>query len=397
MRQLARALLSVGLLLLFVPTAMGGETIENAKDVFTKANFSGSDGTLDWAGKWEEIGESDGPAKGMVRAVSEPENCPEGSNCLLIEGGGLLKVAGAKRFVDVSDLEELELSYKLKRYDNSMLSLDPPVLRVEVTADGENWSEVASYELDMTDESYIYESVWVDEWASAAFGIRFRVVDILLASEEVGVFIDYVEVSGIVAPPPTSTTTTSSTTTTTTLLPPITTTTLPDLLSTTTTSTSTTTTTTTPATTTTSSSTTTTTTTTVPGGGSGSDSGAGAGTSGTSTGGGGASTGGDSSSELEAATGEGSATGSSDGVGFFDDPGVREASLGIQAGFDQGRFGSLAGPQVLSFDVEPNFATAVEVIESSWIWLLGLLLLIAAAIVSSLDHRRLKKARSLTV
>ena len=75
------------------------------------------------------------------------------------------------------------------------------------------------------------------------------------------------------------------------------------------------------------------------------------------------------------------------------------AIIGLQAGFDQGRFGDFLGstPEVLSFGIDPSYAIAVEVIESSWGWLLLLLLLIAAAVVSGLDRRRLKRARHTAV
>lgn len=53
-------------------------------------------------------------------------------------------------------------------------------------------------------------------------------------------------------------------------------------------------------------------------------------------------------------------------------------------------FGDVAGerPEVLGVELEANYAMAVEVIESSWVWILALALLIATAIVSGLDRRR---------
>ena len=47
----------------------------------------------------------------------------------------------------------------------------------------------------------------------------------------------------------------------------------------------------------------------------------------------------------------------------------------------------------MSVAIEPNYTMAAEVFESSWVYLLVLILLIATAIVSGLDRRRLKRAK----
>lgn len=71
---------------------------------------------------------------------------------------------------------------------------------------------------------------------------------------------------------------------------------------------------------------------------------------------------------------------------------LREPGIGLQAGFERRRFGDLSPgvPEVLGVvEIQADYSSAVEAVESSWAWLLGLLLLIATALVSGLDRRRL--------
>jgi hypothetical protein len=44
--------------------------------------------------------------------------------------------------------------------------------------------------------------------------------------------------------------------------------------------------------------------------------------------------------------------------------------------------------EVLGVELKPDFSMAVEVFEASWIWMIGLALVIATAIVTGLDRRR---------
>lgn len=48
----------------------------------------------------------------------------------------------------------------------------------------------------------------------------------------------------------------------------------------------------------------------------------------------------------------------------------------------------MSEPDVLGIEISADYEMAVELIESSWIWMIGLLLVVATAIVSGLDRRR---------
>jgi hypothetical protein len=58
-------------------------------------------------------------------------------------------------------------------------------------------------------------------------------------------------------------------------------------------------------------------------------------------------------------------------------------------GYQSGLFGSFDddGPEVLGVELSAEFRTAVELIKTSWIWMLALAVLIATFVVAGLDHR----------
>jgi hypothetical protein len=45
-------------------------------------------------------------------------------------------------------------------------------------------------------------------------------------------------------------------------------------------------------------------------------------------------------------------------------------------------------PEVLRVELSADYKMAVEVIESSWVWMVGLLVVIAGAIVTGIDRRK---------
>lgn len=333
------------------------------KDTFQEPAYNGSDGSLEWVTDWGEKGEQNGPDTGAVQAVAH-DLCPEGSACMYISGNGILSSVGAYRFADTSDMDDLKLCYKIRRINENDVLVDPPVLHVQVTSDGESWATKRSYTLDVNDDGYLYESVGIEGYSSPEFGVRFVVSGLLPELETVGVFIDWVWVEGLL---PQSTTTTSSTTstsstsstssTTTTTKPSTTSTSEPrdTATSSSSTSTSSTTTTTLARDTTTTTVRDTTTTTKSP----------------------------DTTTTTEALL-------AAPPDGPPPESGIRQAAAGIQASFGTNAYGdvSAGGIDVLGVELEADYSMAAEIIEYSWIWMLGLVLLIATAVVSGMDRRR---------
>jgi len=353
MRRVVALVTVLGLMML-ATAALGDDEsepgqLESYKDQFDSVSYSGSNGSIHWESPWHEIGEDDGPSEGSVHVEVDPF-CAAGT-CLHIFGQGEpYDLIGAVRHADLSEFKEVELSYDVKRlFDEDMEGNADAELLIQISTDGSKWNTIESFDLNETDSSPKHKTKEINDRISEGFAVRFVVTGTLGAE----VFIDNVEIKGVLAPKPTTTTTTKPRPTTTTTepttsatTPTIAPTTTPTIAPTTTTTTAPTTTTTTAPTTTTTTAPTTTTTTVV----------------------------------VVAAPRAISPPGS----------GIRETASGVQAGFPAGLFGSmeLGQPQVLGVELNADYKMAVEVIESAWAWMIGLLLVIAAAIASGLDRRK---------
>lgn len=300
------------------------------KDTFSSGGYSGSDGTLVWEIPWKEIGESDGPGNGVVR-VDKDDYCPDGT-CLYIAGDSeYFDKIGAVRYADLSMFASAELSYDVRRdSDEAEKGEANAQLLVQVSADGASWTTMKNLGLETTDGSPIHESHGITKWIAESFAVRYIVTGTLDGS----VYIDNVELKGELPKPTTTTTTTTTKPTTTTTERPTTTTTERE-----------------PTTTTLS-------TTTTP----------------TST----------NTDEGDGAAGVIPSDGPPPGTG------IRESATGIQADYDRSLFGTMEmeKPQVLGIELSADYLIAVEVIEASWTWMLGLGLIIAWAIVSNVERKR---------
>jgi hypothetical protein len=315
----------------------------NYRDDFKNPVYTGNDGSLSWNGPWQEIGEGDGPSTGAVHVMSDGR-CA-GNKCLHIHSGGqVLAEVGAMRFADTSLFTGAELCYELNSVILDM-ELGDTNLYVEVTKNGgSNWTTVDTLSVLELFDAEKKRTISIDGYLSEGFGVRF-VVNGLLDGE---VFVDNVEVWGVLKQETTTTTSTTSTTTptTTTTKPTTTSTTAPDRPTTTdrsgvvppvvdTTSTS--------------------TTTTIDRSGDEDPSGAVA------------------SEPAPPSDGEG---------------GLNFSKMGVQTDFGGTPFQNegMAAPEVLGLTVE--YAMAVEVIAANWIWPVVLVLLITVLLVVGLDRRR---------
>jgi hypothetical protein len=347
----------------------------NYRDKFESIGWGGSDGSLDWTGPWTEISDDGDAKKGNVRVVSSG-NCQSG-NCIRMSG--LLAGIGARRSADTGAIEDLRLRYDVRNVV-TLLPLGLTELEVEVGSGGEWTQVVATHNLGANfSDGYSFELS--DELGADDFQIRFRVIGAAMTSQ---VFIDNIEIDGDL-PEETTTTTTSTSTTTTT---PGTTTTTTHATTTTTSA---------PITTTTRPSSTTT---------DGSE------TPGTTSPASSTSTSGPASSSTTTTTTPRSdrsgipagfptpststtISTSEDGTGAAETPaspdrsGIRAAARGLQAGFQADLFGEVRTVSSLNrADFRADYNMAVEVIRSSWAWMVLLGLVVAWAMVSGLDRRR---------
>jgi hypothetical protein len=332
------AILTVSALMMVATAAQGAGGPQSYKDRFDSVSYSGSNGSIYWESGWKEVGESTGPFEGAVHVGIDPY-CAD-YKCLHILGQGeTYSLIGAMRHADLSEFDEAELSFDVRRlFDEELEDIADAKLLVQVSTDGSKWKIISTLGLMKTDSSPIHKTKGINKWISEGFAFRFVVTGTLGAE----VFIDNVEIKGTVASEPTTTTTEATTTTT---------------EATTTTTTGATTTTTTPTTTEATTTTTTrqTTITTEP----------------TAT----------TTTEIGVvAPTETPPSGS----------GIRETASGVQADYSSGLFGSMEMGQleVLEMELSADYKMAVEVIESSWVWMVGLLVVIAGAIVTGIDRRK---------
>lgn len=340
--------LSVVALMVLATSAMASAELEwlSYKDDFPGITYSASAGSIPWGNSpWREIGESDGPDAGAVHVDKDPY-CAD-YKCLHIFGQGeTYGLIGVVRSADLSDFEDADLCYDVKRlFDEGLKGSADAELLVQASVDGANWTTIDTFDLETTDSSPIHRSQTINNWISGGFAVRFVVTGTLGAE----VFIDNVEIKGNVTPEPTTSTTKPTTSTT--------------VKATTTTSRH-------EETTTTSRHEETTTTTTSP--------------SITTT-------------DVSTTTASPATTTSTTLVVFVVPPseppsgsGIRETDSGVQADFSSGLFGSMdmGKPEVLGVELSADYEMAVEFIETSWVWMLGLLVVIGGAIVTGLDRRR---------
>jgi hypothetical protein len=346
----------------------------NIKDKFISIGWGGSDGSLPWDGNWQENGDDGDEKYGNVRVVSSGHcasgNCIQISALTTILGGPI----GVTRAADTNDLHDLELCFDIKATGSLLGS----TLVVQVN-DGGGWETVKTYNL--SSQFSEHPTIDVDDYRSHDFRVRFRFTSTLLGSE---VYIDNVELSGVLEEDEgtTTTTTTAPVQTTTTTTSPTTTTTKPQATTSTTDAPATTTTTRPRATTSTTDAdagpTSTTTTTTV----------ATTSTLAPTT----TFDDGSSTNSIPALAVGNSGSGGSGGGGSGIGPegsGIRAAARGLQASFQGDLYGEVRTVTALgTVDLQADYNMAVEVIKASWAWMVLLGLVIAWAVVSGLDRRR---------
>lgn len=192
--------------LLLIPALAAAAGSQDIRDDFKSVSFSGSDGSLPWAGSWVEIGESDGPTSGMIKVGST--NCSN-NNCLRVSGG-LLGEAGARREANLSSLTTAVLSLDVN-IDAALLSLGS-TLRIQVRESGSGaWATLKTYAL-LEDDGQHSETFGISSYAGSQIELRFLLGGLLGGDS---VYFDEVTIEGTVAATSSSTSTSSSSSTST--------------------------------------------------------------------------------------------------------------------------------------------------------------------------------------
>lgn len=346
----------LAVLLLMGTSAVMADQVGQYRDRFESGTWSGSDGSVQWSTSWATQGE--------VNLVSS-SSCESGK---CVRMGALTTLLGTLRATRGADTSIFDGDLSL-RYSLTAASGVGGSLSVRVRAGGGSWETVKAYALGSSFSDHPTIAL-EDDLCSESFEVRFEYSAVFLGGP---VFIDNVEIQGSIAeePPTTTTTTTTTIPTTTTTKPPPTTTTTADPSPTTERSGSSGSST---STTSTTVAATTVTTTTLPGGGPGSENG-------------------ERPPDLAADdtdTAEVIVAGPGTGgfLGTLDGSGIRAAARGLQADFDRNLYGEIrAVSSLVAVDVQAEYNMAVEVIRTSWGWIVLLALLVGYSIVSGLDRR----------
>ena len=149
-----------------------GQCDGNFRDEFNAPDYNGTDGSLDWAGSWEEVNESDGPRRGDEQVAPDPIASPSPpSNQLRVrdnDGGG----EGVRRALDLSGAGTATLSLMYKRYSLESSS-DYVAVQMSTTGVSGPWTEVTRFQGPANDVGYQNFSQDVSSFISPNAAIRF--------------------------------------------------------------------------------------------------------------------------------------------------------------------------------------------------------------------------------
>lgn len=114
--------------------------IETVRDEFGSGSYSGNDGTADFAGDWRESGESDGPARGVIRVIDR-HNIH--SLCIGDRSKTVHPVICLTRQADLTAETSPTLTYDYEVHDEGGAG----AVSVQISADGgQTWDTLADYD-----------------------------------------------------------------------------------------------------------------------------------------------------------------------------------------------------------------------------------------------------------
>lgn len=138
-------------------------------DAIHRVSYAGNDGTQNWTGAWQELGELDGPSSGLVEADGSPAALEIGGQEVDITGHGVSREAN----VGNASSATLTFDYWMSNFDG-VKQAGAGVL-VEVSGDGgSTWTTLDTYALDSSlPTSPTPASFDISAYASSNTQIRF--------------------------------------------------------------------------------------------------------------------------------------------------------------------------------------------------------------------------------
>jgi hypothetical protein len=145
----------------------GGSCDGTFRDEFNARSFTGSDGTLSWAGDWQEVGESNGATSGDIQVRTDQSNYQLRTRDN--DNGG----EGVEREADLTGAGSATLSYDYRRMN---LDGSSDYTSVEVSANGAAgpWTELTRHQGSGNDGNYVPTSHNITSHISANTRVRFK-------------------------------------------------------------------------------------------------------------------------------------------------------------------------------------------------------------------------------
>ncbi|WP_421865272.1 DUF6701 domain-containing protein [Motiliproteus sp.] len=160
-------------------------------DNFGSVSYAQNDGTRNWAGDWQEIGESDGASSGLVRVRND---LCTGGNCLrlgVVNGNSAQSYSnvGASREVDLSGSTTATLTFN---YRSGVTQNSQTVVLQASSNGGSSWSTLRTYNISSSNFSATAESVPLTPYIASNTQIRFLATG---SNAVVGMYIDDIQIA----------------------------------------------------------------------------------------------------------------------------------------------------------------------------------------------------------
>lgn len=153
----------------------------HVQDQFTALSFNGNNGSDNWTGNWQEIGESNGAENGRIQ-IRDSNKCAEG-NCLRVNSSSHGR--GISRSLDLSNTKGAKLTFDYRRN-----STEAKNVYLEASNDGgSSWTRLYTFEPG-NDKTQQLKSIDLSSFKHSETKIRFMVD----GSGKGGLFIDNIRI-----------------------------------------------------------------------------------------------------------------------------------------------------------------------------------------------------------
>ena len=181
------------------------DVLTTLRDEFDSASYSGNDGSRTWTAPWQEVGESNGRARGFARVISSARCASEG--CLRIgarvDDQRTVGDRGVLRAFDLSGASGATLRFDYRSHGGSAGAV---TARVEASGDGGvHWTTLAEYPLDSRSGSQRSAAFALESFLMLSSAMQIRIVASGVYPEEARryLYVDNLEIEAVFGGNPT--------------------------------------------------------------------------------------------------------------------------------------------------------------------------------------------------